>query len=37
MTISPAEAMVENYCRELRLPGLRKAFRTIARDALATG
>lgn len=37
MTISPAEAMVETYCRELRLPGLRAGFRAIARDALTTG
>lgn len=37
MTITPAEAMVEAYCRDLRLPGLRDGFRAIARDALTTG
>ena len=37
MTLTPAEAMVETYCSELRLPGLRRAFRTIAREALASG
>lgn len=37
MTTTPAEAMVETYCRDLRLPGIRRAFRAIAREALATG
>jgi len=37
MTLSPAEAMVEIHCRELRLPGLRRAFRPIAREALVAG
>lgn len=37
MTTTPVEAMVETYCHDLRLPGLRRAFRSIAREALTTG
>jgi len=32
-----SEAMVDLYCRQLKLPGLRKAFREVAREALAQG
>ena len=32
-----SEAMVDLYCKELKLPGLRKSFREVAREALAQG
>ena len=32
-----SEALVDLYCRELRLPGLKRAYRDIAREALAQG
>jgi DNA replication protein DnaC len=32
-----AEAIVDLYCRELKLPGLRAAYRDVVREALAQG
>ncbi|MGO0122932.1 IS21-like element helper ATPase IstB [Desulfothermobacter acidiphilus] len=32
-----SEALVDLYCKELRLPGLKRAYRDIAREALAQG
>jgi len=32
-----AEVMVDLYCKELKLPGLRKSFREVAREAAAQG
>ena len=32
-----SEAMVDLYCKELKLPGLRKSFREVAREAIAQG
>ena len=31
------ESLVDFYCKELKLPGLRRAYREIAREALAQG
>jgi DNA replication protein DnaC len=32
--LDPKEAVVEIYCKQLKLPGLKEAFREIARDAM---
>lgn len=32
-----AEALIDVYCRDLKLPGLRRSYRAIARDALDQG
>lgn len=32
-----SEAMADLYCKELKLPGLRKSFRDVAREAIAQG
>lgn len=37
MDIQAAEALVEVYCRELKLPGMRQGFRAIAREATDQG
>lgn len=37
MTNDAMEAMVELYCRELKLPGLRKSYGAIVRDATGLG
>lgn len=37
MDIQAAEALVEVYCRELKLPGMRQSFRAIAREATDQG
>lgn len=36
MTVSgdPTQGLIEIYCRELKLPGLRRAYKAIARDAV---
>lgn len=34
---STAEALVDMYCKELKLPGLRRGYRDIAREALTQG
>jgi len=33
--IDPREAMVDIYCKQLKLPGLKQTFRELARDAMA--
>ncbi|MDO8691293.1 MAG: IS21-like element helper ATPase IstB [Dehalococcoidia bacterium] len=35
MTGDPTQGLIEIYCRELKLPGLRKAYKAIARDAVS--
>lgn len=37
MTTDAAAAIVDMYCRELKLPGIRSAYRDIARDASTQG
>lgn len=32
--LDPKEAVVDIYCKELKLPGLKDSFRDIARDAM---
>lgn len=36
-TVDPAEGLVELYCRELKLPGLRRSYLALARDAVNQG
>lgn len=32
--LDPREAMVDIYCKQLKLPGLKQSFRELARDAM---
>lgn len=34
-SLEPREAMVDIYCKQLKLPGLKASFRELARDAMA--
>lgn len=33
-TMDPKEALVEIYCKQLKLPGLKRSFRELSRDTM---